>query len=670
MGAYEGASAGFVLSTAYFAVPEGDSNTFTVALTEDPGGEITVTIAKESGDSDITVSTSSLAFNSSNYSTPKSVTIEAADDSDYLNGNALISVIATGFFTSSVTAAEQDDDNVPSVLHVDYRAQGNNAGADWANAFTDLQDALDVASEYSDVKQIRISQGTYKPARPSGSSFESFVLVSGVIVKGGYGGLGAPSSNVRDFDAYETVLSGDLKGDDVGGMGDPSWGENSRRVLIGSDTDANTVLDGFTIKHGNAASRWHDFGGGMYNQNGYLTLINCRFIENFASQSGGGLNNYVSSPTLINCEFISNSATEQGGGVHGSSTLTNCKFTDNSAEYGGGISATDMTLNDCEFTDNSADYGGAVSIGDTSSATLNSCKFYGNQADYDGGAMWNWDAGMGMTITNCLFVANSTYGYGGAIYNAYSSPALKHCTFTENSSGGSGSGHAIASEGSDYGPVLTGCILWDGGYEIYDATDYGTIITYSDVQGDWPGGNIDADPCLVREPYDGGDGWGNGDNDDYGDLRLLPDSPCIDAGDPDYIAEPNETDLDGKPRVMGGRIDMGAYESPLPAEARIIPHTINLASKGNWITCYIWLPEEYDVADIEANTVLLDGQVKAESVLPDEKGQIAIARFSREEVQAILNIGQIELTITGQLADGTIFEATDVIRVIDKAGKN
>ena len=42
--------------------------------------------------------------------------------------------------------------------------------------------------------------------------------------------------------------------------------------------------------------------------------------------------------------------------------------------------------------------------------------------------------------------------------------------------------------------------------------------------------------------------------------RLQPDSPCINAGDPDYIPEPDETDLDGNPRVIGGRVDMGAYE--------------------------------------------------------------------------------------------------------------
>ncbi|NIP53880.1 MAG: hypothetical protein GWN55_02790, partial [Phycisphaerae bacterium] len=44
------------------------------------------------------------------------------------------------------------------------------------------------------------------------------------------------------------------------------------------------------------------------------------------------------------------------------------------------------------------------------------------------------------------------------------------------------------------------------------------------------------------------------------DYHLLPDSPCVNTGDPNYIAGPNETDLEGKPRVIGPRIDMGPYE--------------------------------------------------------------------------------------------------------------
>ncbi len=168
-------------------------------------------------------------------------------------------------------------------------------------------------------------------------------------------------------------------------------------------------------------------------------------------------------------------------------------------------------------------------------------------------------------------------------------------------------------------------------------------------------------------------------NDDYwyrhihwtdGNYHLLEDSPCIDTGDPNHITEPNETDLDGKPRVINCRIDMGAYESPIFAEARILPRTINLASKGKWITCYIWLPEEYDVADIDPNSIFLDDEIQPEQFSVDEQAQLAVAKFNREDVQTILEVGDIELIITGQLTDGTLFEGTDMIKVVDKAGKN
>jgi len=114
---------------------------------------------------------------------------------------------------------------------------------------------------------------------------------------------------------------------------------------------------------------------------------------------------------------------------------------------------------------------------------------------------------------------------------------------------------------------------------------------------------------------------------------------------------------------------MPVPEPAIEAETDIDPDTLNLASKGKWITCYIWLPEEYNVARIDPNSVLLEGEIQAESLWLDEEEQVAIAKFSRSAVQGILNIGRVKLTITGQLADGTIFEGTDVIRVIDKGGR-
>ena len=74
-----------------------------------------------------------------------------------------------------------------------------------------------------------------------------------------------------------------------------------------------------------------------------------------------------------------------------------------------------------------------------------------------------------------------------------------------------------------------------------------SVASYSCIEN-WNGGgvgNISSDPCFVC--------------DDSSDYHLQCDSFCIDAGDPneDYG---QQTDIDGWPRVIGGRIDMGAYE--------------------------------------------------------------------------------------------------------------
>jgi len=189
--------------------------------------------------------------------------------------------------------------------------------------------------------------------------------------------------------------------------------------------------------------------------------------------------------------------------------------------------------------------------------TLTNCIFSGNSASGEysrGGGILSSSS---PTITNCTFIGNSAQD-GGAIHcYSYSNPTIINCTFAQNSAA---NGNALAC---NYGPSsidLTNCILADGGEEIWNNDDSTITITYSNIQGGWPGqGNIDADPCFV--------------DTDNGDYHLLPNSPCIDAGDPNYIAGPNETDLDGNPRIVDGDndgnsvVDMGAFERmPEPAE--------------------------------------------------------------------------------------------------------
>jgi hypothetical protein len=113
-------------------------------------------------------------------------------------------------------------------------------------------------------------------------------------------------------------------------------------------------------------------------------------------------------------------------------------------------------------------------------------------------------------------------------------------------------------------------ILWNGGAETWTGDGTGISIYFSDVQGGWAGvgfGNIDADPMFVDS--DGSDDVSGTEDDN---LRLLADSPGIDAGINSGVPVGITTDLDGFPRFVEATwapntgsgdppiVDMGAYE--------------------------------------------------------------------------------------------------------------
>ncbi|UCD85310.1 MAG: PD40 domain-containing protein [Deltaproteobacteria bacterium] len=139
-------------------------------------------------------------------------------------------------------------------------------------------------------------------------------------------------------------------------------------------------------------------------------------------------------------------------------------------------------------------------------------------------------------------------------------------------------------------------------------------------------------------------------------------------------------DADGN-LFVGDPTDKIIYKiSPAPpavieATIDIDPDTLNLKSHGKWITVYVELPEGYDVNDIDISTVLLEDAIPAESH-PTEVGDsdgdgIAdlMVKFDRTAVEAILRpAGEVELVVTGELNDGTEFEGSDIIRVINKGG--
>ena len=107
-------------------------------------------------------------------------------------------------------------------------------------------------------------------------------------------------------------------------------------------------------------------------------------------------------------------------------------------------------------------------------------------------------------------------------------------------------------------------------------------------------------------------------------------------------------------------------EPTIEVDAEIRPKTINLSSNGKWMVCLVWLPEDYDVADVDTNSILLNWQIQPTRAWINEKDSVVMLKFSRSEVCDILEAGEVELTVSGELVDGTKFEGTDTIRIIDK----
>jgi len=204
--------------------------------------------------------------------------------------------------------------------------------------------------------------------------------------------------------------------------------------------------------------------------------------------------------------------------------------------------------------------GGGMRIS-SSSPTVTRCIFTANSAGYSGGGIRI--SGGSPTVTQCIFTANSATWYGGGLYSSgCGSPEVVNCTFSGNSADYGGGIYTWI----DTETLATNCILWNntassGGPQVFDGEYPGhdagvTYASYSCIEGGWPGtGNIATDPLFVDA-----NGPDNVPGTPDDNLRLLPDSQCINAGEPGFEPADGETDLDGHTRVLCGRIDMGAYE--------------------------------------------------------------------------------------------------------------
>lgn len=223
-----------------------------------------------------------------------------------------------------------------TTIYVNQNVQGGQQnGATWAYAFSDLQSAISLA-KYGD--EIWVASGTYLPTSTTDRSL-SFEMKNGVKMLGGFNGTEV-SANQRDIKANPTRLSGNISDT-------ASNTDNSYHVLRGKGLDDNSVLDGIIISDGYSltgptfpysASK----GAGLYILGGAAiinskpVIANCLFEKNLAGGTGGAM--YISSEDPDG---------GSGGGFYiapysqwytTSILLDNCVFRKNTAPEGGGFS--------------------------------------------------------------------------------------------------------------------------------------------------------------------------------------------------------------------------------------------------------------------------------------------------------------------------------------------
>ena len=187
---------------------------------------------------------------------------------------------------------------------------------------------------------------------------------------------------------------------------------------------------------------------------------------------------------------------------------------------------------------------------------------------------------------------------------------------------------------------------------------------------DWiivPGGNLGNSSAFGKAFFE---------LKQLGLIKRIPRMAVINAGDPNYISEPNETDLDGSPRIIAGRIDMGAYESNhTRARLWIFPRLIyRYSQRQRRVLAWLRLPKGVTEDQIDSNTPLLlyPGQIEPTHQYIFPRGRrpkrvSIIAYFDKPDLMDVIsNNGRVELKLVGRLKTGRYFYGTDTIRIINR----
>ncbi|KPK43405.1 MAG: hypothetical protein AMJ65_05885 [Phycisphaerae bacterium SG8_4] len=292
-------------------------------------------------------------------------------------------------------------------------------------------------------------------------------------------------------------------------------------VTFENGESPQAVLTGFTIVGGYGTANttipeaeYVVWGGGIYCLNSSPTIKGNVIMNNIgplkmendlpvALGYGGGIACVESSP-IITGNIIKNNSAYAGGGIMtymGNAEISNNIVYDNSASVGGGL----LLLAGGRLFNNT------ISGNDASGA-----------------------------------IAGGGSGFAGNVY-VESSVEIGQCPIVNNIICNAKSGGGLFSVSVGSNPVAFNDV-WNNSGGNYGSTNLQTGEQFFDGAADKTGtdGNISQDPLFAGPQSN--------------DYHLLMDSPCIGAGDPDFVPGPDGTDIDGDTRIYAAIVDIGADE--------------------------------------------------------------------------------------------------------------
>ena len=305
-------------------------------------------------------------------------------------------------------------------------------------------------------------------------------------------------------------------------------------------TSSNPVITHCRISDNYAHPEIPTYAGGIALNNSNAEISWCDIRNNESGMCGGGLTITNCSPVITGCNISGNETLMYGGGIYitGNSNpmITNCTIDSNTSNmYGGGISVA----------------GGVI--------TISECTIGYNRA-YDGGGGLSISGGS-VSLDHCTFERSNCcvwQGQGGGIFINGGTLTVAHCTLYADYIMNEQNGMEIYTGGSA-AVAISNSIIFSGYYLVTLESSILPSLTYNDFYidpiypqayfyGNAPPGlgaltqiNANGDSCDVYHNIYLPPLFVNQLNDD---LHLTESSPCIDAGDPASLLDPDSTIAD------------------------------------------------------------------------------------------------------------------------------